>query len=975
MRSYQDISSAKSTYSQNSSDKSNILGLPPGYMVGAEVSVIDNVLSVGPLIANISGRQVAIPKTKLLNEMVWEVPRISNFDYYIYLDAYSIYHVTNLEPVTSDSQYGKYHPIIPNWRYVCKFNIDSDGNISYVISWNAVGSTQIDVGAILARSINADTLNAIFAQFTNIIITTSGFAGYHLAGILPAIGDSRLILTGDKLALEWVTALGSPNTIDNATWVEVIRFGGRDQFNQLGSVTAKILANPGADFASIPDGEPFPILTGNAESFRFADWDSVSGVETLDQTNMTLDASEQFVGTKSANPDLGDVAHAETADTPIDLAKPFTLSARFRYGSADEDIPYIKAKNASYELGVNLACPYPTIWRQIQDAPGTMTYAGVTQIGDKMYVAYAGSLYEYNMSTDTWTAKTGNGRGLYPNTICAVGSLVYCYTPTSELNYFDVYNPSTDSWSAVPSWSSNFGNTGKTMVAIGNSIYFFGGVYGSTYNNTLNEYNTVTDSWTVPTAGSTARARHSAVAINSKMYVYGGSTTGGGYLDDIWEYDPSTDSWSEKTSGSIGARMFSQVIAYNGLMYVYGGLGGLPTIYLSDLHTYDPVTDSWVHKTDSSVGRYGGVFGSYNGHIYFGDGATSTGQVVDMWDYYVTSDDADHALLNKLFPEIYTTDPTNGAVSHTRLLVPLTASGWPCLSLTYDPATHVARIVMNNTDYCEYTLLGDEIPTGDADFQIGDDSTTQLVEVYFDDAMYFSGYAWPKSDLFTHYTDGLYWSGEKGIASDNDLLLVPKSTGEVKVIGDLEITGTTKISGPIQQTLTDLSSASTDYDLQIGETAIINFTDETSVSLHIATGDGTQYEMAIDTPDDYTGNGYGVDVNYLMPNNTTYANFYIQAENYRETSSSYTPTWGVATRTSFPIGVGGNNGKIWISNRTASKKIESHCIYNAAAIPKAPVAVYDANVGWRDNTTVWSSLGTVVFATTCSGSIRVKRTQ
>jgi hypothetical protein len=41
----------------------------------------------------------------------------------------------------------------------------------------------------------------------------------------------------------------------------------------------------------------------------------------------------------------------------------------------------------------------------------------------------------------------------------------------------------------------------------------------------------------------------------------------------------------------------------------------------------------------------------------------------------------------------------------------------------------------------------------------------------------------------------------------------------------------------------DLTNASSDYNLQVGEEAIINFTNATSVPLRIATQSGTYYEV------------------------------------------------------------------------------------------------------------------------------------
>lgn len=169
----------------------------------------------------------------------------------------------------------------------------------------------------------------------------------------------------------------------------------------------------------------------------------------------------------------------------------------------------------------------------------------------------------------------------------------------------------------------------------------------------------------------------------------------------------------------------------------------------------------------------------------------------------------------------------------------------------------------------------------------------------------------------------------------------------------------------------DLSSAAADYDLAVGEMAVINFTLATDVLLHIATGDGTLYEMTIDHDFNYSGlSGVG-NPSYLYPNNvTTYGNVFYHnelvennagfASSENTTYPGFRVSWGIEAFS-----------RITIANRTGAKRITglSHLVG-----PTSDLNTLDVHAGgWVDDTTVWSSLGTLWFPAAASGTVNVRR--
>ena len=102
-------------------------------------------------------------------------------------------------------------------------------------------------------------------------------------------------------------------------------------------------------------------------------------------------------------------------------------------------------------------------------------------------------------------------------------------------------------------------------------MYVFGGYGNSGYLNDLWVYDPQTDAWQQLSSGATPRNGHTAVAIDGRMYVFGGYSDG--RLNDLWEYVPQTDAWQQLTSGAT-TRNAHSAVAIGGLMYVFGGYAG-----------------------------------------------------------------------------------------------------------------------------------------------------------------------------------------------------------------------------------------------------------------------------------------------------------------------------------------------------------------------------------------------------------------
>jgi hypothetical protein len=162
----------------------------------------------------------------------------------------------------------------------------------------------------------------------------------------------------------------------------------------------------------------------------------------------------------------------------------------------------------------------------------------------------------------------------------------------------------------------------------------------------------------------------------------------------------------------------------------------------------------------------------------------------------------------------------------------------------------------------------------------------------------------------------------------------------------------------------DLTSATTDYLLDIGETATITYTTATSVPLRVATGDGQVYELSI-SGDTSVSVASSNDVQ-LNPNNTNY--FGAFTHKGMEITTSLT-----ARNTAYAF-VGFYAGRLNTCKATISTATKSKMVMAVGNATTTSASYYfNYSISWGDTTTVWSSLGTMVFPFAQSGKIVIRR--
>ena len=207
--------------------------------------------------------------------------------------------------------------------------------------------------------------------------------------------------------------------------------------------------------------------------------------------------------------------------------------------------------------------------------PAAAVYDGIAYVfgGAPSYVE------AYNLSSNSWTTKNSlpgpiSAQGLMAVT---VGSKIYlfCY------QYAYQYDPSTDTYTALTNLPTGYSLTWGTCAYVNvggeDRIYIIGGynyAVGGGGTNVVLYYRPANNDWTQPATSAPYAAygttRDNPV-INGKIYYgYGNSQTSAFFYASMYAYDPAAGTWTQLTSG-IYPRDGGANGVVNGKLYVIGG--------------------------------------------------------------------------------------------------------------------------------------------------------------------------------------------------------------------------------------------------------------------------------------------------------------------------------------------------------------------------------------------------------------------
>jgi N-acetylneuraminic acid mutarotase len=389
-----------------------------------------------------------------------------------------------------------------------------------------------------------------------------------------------------------ITARPSPRSGYSTVWSgsEMIVWGGFDSNNYYFDVGGGY--NPVTDVwrSTAPTGERSErrghtaVWTGN----ELIVWGGFDGERYLNTGGRFNPALNSWIPISTNNAPAGRVAHSAvwtgaemivwggTGTNSLNSGGRYNPLADTWTATATAGTPVVRSNHSAIWTGSEMV-----IWGGA-DAAFRNTGGRYNPVANTWSATATGAPSARSQHTAVWT---GNEMLVWGGTGGTVASPVPLLTGGR-------YNPTSNSWSALPTSGAPAARTGHKAVWSGAEMLVWGGTDLTTNLNTGGRYHVVSNRWSDITTNNapSPRVEYTAVWDGTRMIVWGGfnSSAFQPYLQTGGGYNPLTDAWFTTQAGTNNAPARSQhTAAWTGdAMIIHGGWDG--SAYFDDTYLYAP---------------------------------------------------------------------------------------------------------------------------------------------------------------------------------------------------------------------------------------------------------------------------------------------------------------------------------------------------------------------------------------------------
>ena len=263
----------------------------------------------------------------------------------------------------------------------------------------------------------------------------------------------------------------------------------------------------------------------------------------------------------------------------------------FNRGGALSDVDYFNGSGNLWSPNGRLTCKRARLsvvrWKDTVYAIAGSD--GKTELNSmEEFVLSSGSEWKC-LPSRLLTPRSDFGAAVLDDQIYVVGGTFF----TNVLRSVEVFNTKERRWKPVAPLSMP--RKGSSVVACKGKIFAFGGqCYSWSCLNTAECYDPSINQWSPVAPMATARRNACAVAIDDHIYViggYDGPKVLDGAVNSMEVFDTVTDTWSEGQPMTLG-RSGASAVVMGDAVYVVGGYTGFS--FLNSMEKYDLTSKQWT---------------------------------------------------------------------------------------------------------------------------------------------------------------------------------------------------------------------------------------------------------------------------------------------------------------------------------------------------------------------------------------------
>jgi N-acetylneuraminic acid mutarotase len=278
----------------------------------------------------------------------------------------------------------------------------------------------------------------------------------------------------------------------------------------------------------------------------------------------------------------------------------------------------------------------PGLWQGVPPPPTVRQEVSYVQLGGKLYLTGGAVAHEvFDPQTGKWSSAKDLPMKLDHIQGVALGGKIYYIGglkswPQPHVSTVYIYDPATNSFSEGGSMGARGRAAGGVAVHDG-KIYYAGGLHNGSAVDWFDVYDPATGTWSALPSMPRKRDHFHAAVVDGRFYAIGGrdtAITATTPFNDI--FDIATGKWSQGTPlptprGGFAAAALGREI------FVIGGEGGDPnpaTVEVEAYQTveaYDTVTNTWRALAPMPTARHGIQVATCNGGLYIAAGGLTQG--------------------------------------------------------------------------------------------------------------------------------------------------------------------------------------------------------------------------------------------------------------------------------------------------------------------------------------------------------------